>query len=344
MANLSTHTVLHKRMSCFVDWIAPDPNKREEIKKIADEVRKNIREKAEGEGITIVDMPRAGSFAEKTGLRRHYRGHSEVDGQDVDIPVVVKPVDEDGDKLEELLRRFEKIVRAAYPHATIEPTKSSIKLYINEELSFDIVPMLATEKADEQIIIRKTGERVKTSIKKHVDFIKSRTAKSNEMEGRVKFNECVRLMKWWREFKAADAYNLSEDDKPSSFLIKLLCAKAFDELGVEKTYADTFMRWNGFLADLVRNQKDVVFMDYTPNPKKDASAAWTVLDPVNAENNIVKTWSSLKIQEFAEWFEEARDTWPRIVRNDIDKEDARSLDDLVSLFGNPFKNHCQNDK
>jgi hypothetical protein len=38
-------------MSCFVDWIAPDPNKREEIKKIADEVRKNIREKAEDEGL-----------------------------------------------------------------------------------------------------------------------------------------------------------------------------------------------------------------------------------------------------------------------------------------------------
>jgi hypothetical protein len=52
--------------------------------------------------------PEAGSFAKHTGLRRHMRGVSEIEGQDVDLPFVVKPKAKDGDQIGELLGSFDK--------------------------------------------------------------------------------------------------------------------------------------------------------------------------------------------------------------------------------------------
>ena len=48
------------------------------------------------DGLAVFRTPEAGSFAKHTGLRRHMRGHSEIEGQDVDLPFVVRPATADG--------------------------------------------------------------------------------------------------------------------------------------------------------------------------------------------------------------------------------------------------------
>ena len=340
MSELSTKSTLHSRMSCFVEWIAPDPETIDAIREQADQIRKYVRQNAEEEGIFVTSTPESGSFAKKTGLRRHYRGKSEVDGLDVDIPIVVKPENEDGEKLDELLKKFERFVRKSYPDSQIELTKSSVKVTLNE-VSYDIVPMLATDKNDEQILIRSTGERIRTSVQKHNEFIKKRTKESNELPGRVKFNECIRLMKWWREFQSDRSSVLGEGNRPPSILIDLLCAYAYDRLKVEGTYAETLFRWTSLLANLVRNKKSITFNDYVSNPQPDPLAHWSVLDPVNAGNNITKNWTNLKTGELANWLDAARDSWARIIHFDEDEEDSQCLDELEELFGTPFRNHCE---
>lgn len=101
------------RMKNFVKWIAPEKETRDAIKKQSDEIRGRIMGKAEEDGLTVMSMPYSGSFAKKTGLRRHYRGESEIEGQDIDIPFVVKKDKET--EFEPLIKRFEKYCEASYP-------------------------------------------------------------------------------------------------------------------------------------------------------------------------------------------------------------------------------------
>ena len=92
MSELTTHSVLHKRITTFVDWTKPEPAKREEIKDRSNKAREKIKSKAQSEeyGLVIVSTPNAGSFTTKTGLRRHFRGDAEVEGLDVDLPFVIQ--------------------------------------------------------------------------------------------------------------------------------------------------------------------------------------------------------------------------------------------------------------
>ncbi len=121
--------------------------------------------------------------------------------------------------------------------------------------------------------------------------------------------------------------------------------RSFDNLGVEKTYAETLARWFGFLANVVRYKKPVYFTDYYSTPSLTGKTGWIVLDPVNADNNITGNWDNKdnKLNEFASWFEKGRDSWNRIIRYDIDCDHGPAMDELVKLFGNPFKNHCEED-
>ena len=78
-------------------------------------------------------------------------------------------------------------------------TASSVELrFVASKLNYDLVPMLASAYADHQIILKKDGSRRLTSVAKHTEFIRRRTRESDALAGRVKFNECVRLLKWWR--------------------------------------------------------------------------------------------------------------------------------------------------
>ena len=195
MSQLTTHSTLHGRMSCFVNWIAPDTNKKENNSSQAEKLIERVKKNAADDGIEVRATPKGGSDAKETGLRRHYMGHSEVDGYDIDIPMVIAPDDADGKELDELLTKFETYVRKSYPNSIINITNSSVNLILSNDLAFDVVPMQATDKIDEQILIKKNGERLKTSVRRHREFTTNRTKLSKNSPGRVTYNECVRLLK-----------------------------------------------------------------------------------------------------------------------------------------------------
>ncbi len=342
MAQLSTRSKIQKRHSTFVDWIAPEKDTRDAIKTQSDEIREKIKKEAIDDGLTIMSMPFAGSFQKKTGLRRHFRGHSEVEGQDIDIPFIVKQKDKNEVEITELLNRFYKYTKNAYPNKKISTTKSSVVLEYSDVLSYDIVPLLATDIPDKQILIRSDGERRDTSILKHTEFVKKRTAKSKELAGRVSFNECVRLVKWWRYFRQEESGIFDNEDRNvPSFLIDLLCAKAFDELSVQETYAHTVSDWFGYLAHILSKKEPIIFNDNYSKAEDDTTVKWRVLDPVNPKNNIVKKWNNIEISELTSWFSKSHDDYNRAIAMDLNGNDSGSMDELVKIFGNPFKNNVE---
>jgi hypothetical protein len=343
MINLSTRSDLHGRLCAFVEWIAQDPDREDAIREQADEVRGRIRGQADADGLTVRSTPNSGSFAKRTGLRRHQRGNTVVEGQDVDLPFVVSPVTDEDEKLDSLLDRFDRYAAASYPKTKRDRTKSSVVLdFKGTGLRYDLVPMLAVPGTDkEQILIRRDGERRRTSVQQHIEFIRTRTTRSNDHPGRVKFNECVRLMKWWRCVREGASNSGLE---VPSFLIDLLASAAFDRCGVDPTYAATLARWFSYLAHVVRTRTAVAFSDFAKPAAQPAGALWTVLDPVANGNNVVSGWVGYQLDELAEWFEEGRDSWARILRMDAQQQDSACLAELEALFGSAFRAHCGDDR
>ncbi len=330
MTGSNARGMLHRRLSTFVDWIRTDPDREDEIRARATEVRKNIRAKAADDGLIIQATPESGSFAARTGLRRHMRGESEVEGQDVDCPFVVAAKTEDDRRLTALLPRFETYAKQAYPDTDRESTKCSVRLNFADKVSFDLVPLLATRNPERQILIRSDGERRETSVQGHVEFMKTRTDRSEEEPGRAKFNELVRLLKWSRYFRSIDG---AVKEIPS-FLVNLLAAHAFDHRGVQVTYGETVADWFGFLARTARKRTTIAFAAFGGAPKAVPMTTWSIFDPVAPDNNLVESWNGLMCDELADWLEESRDAmYDAIVAFNDDREND-GLDSLVPVFGN----------
>ena len=337
MENYSSKSKLHVRIRNFVSWIAPEKETRDTIKKQSNEIKDRIKTKAGEDGLTVTDMPYSGSFAKKTGLRRHYRGDTVIDGQDIDLPFVVK-----NDKETEfgpLITRFEKYAKASYPDTPRTPTKSSVKLtFSGTKLDYDLVPMFQHADSEKQILIRENGDIITTSIQKHKTFIRSRVDESDEEAGVVLFNDCIRLLKWWREVKVQESNGIISD--VPSFLIDLLAAKAHDVVGVSSTFPQTLANWFNYIASIIRKRETVWFNDYYKNPRLDSSHVWSVIDPVMPDNNIVKKWSGYQLDELADWFQQGSEVINRAMVADMLCDDTASLEHVKLLFGKIFQSHC----
>jgi len=332
----------HRRLAKFVDWIKPDGATREAIQQQSAEVRKNISAKAENDGLTVLATPEAGSFAKHTGLRRHMRGHTQIEGQDVDLPFVVKPKTEEGRQIVELLNRFSRYAKLSYPATPQEITNSSVELeFVSAKLFYDLVPMLEATQSGYQVILKRDGSRRTTSVAKHTEFVRSRTRKSDLQTGRVKFNECVRLMKWWRYERVKDSGSIEE---VRTTLIELLCASAFDRWGVEATYTLTLLKWFTWLATITKQRQTVEFSDYVSVEARQEHAPgnpyWRVVDPVNANNNVVHSnWTNLALNEFANWFADGRDAISRVLAMEASCNNAEADAMLGKLFGTAIDSH-----
>ncbi|SRR6266568_2159626 len=332
----------HRRLSKFVDWIKPSPDTRETITKQAGEIRDAIKHQAEDDDLSVIATPASGSFAKHTGLRRHIRGDTEIEGQDVDLPFVVKPATTEGERIKDLLTRFERYAKASYPSTTRRVTGSSVQLdFTASKLTYDLVPMLTSNRPDYQIILKKNGTRRLTSVAKHNEFVWKRTAHSDGLPGRVKFNECVRLIKWWRDVRISGGGSIKE---VRTILLELLCAHAYDKLGVQPTYTETLFLWFNFLANVTATRVRVAFDDYKNfGPlfeSVEGNQYWHVIDPVNVNNNVVhSSWRNIELSEFSRWFETTRDSLNRLVAQEAGGADGEVDNILVELFGSAILTH-----
>ena len=64
----SQQTLLHKRLQCFVDFIAPEKDEQPKIKELFQQIANRVRKHATEEGYTVASIHYAGSYAKRTGL------------------------------------------------------------------------------------------------------------------------------------------------------------------------------------------------------------------------------------------------------------------------------------
>jgi hypothetical protein len=133
-------------------------------------------------------------------------------------------------------------------------------------------------------------------------------------------------------------------DEVRTTFIELLCASAYDRLGVEVTYTQTLAKWFGWIATTTGRRLPISFADYPSiEPLREGAAGntlWRVLDPVNANNNVVHPqWGNIELDEFASWFAAGRDALNRLIAHESAGNDGTVDDILAELFGNPILTH-----
>jgi hypothetical protein len=116
-----------------------------------------------------------------------------------------------------------------------------------------------------------------------------------------------------------------------TFLLELLCAKAFDQHGVAMSYTQSLQTWFDEITQFVTERRDVRF-DSSRGVTTDRN--WVVLDPVNSANNVVPaTWTAHHIDRLAQWFADGSATIRRVQEHDAADDGKGALRELQSLFG-----------
>lgn len=150
-----------------------------------------------------------------------------------------------------------------------------------------------------------------------------------------------RLLKWWRFVRIGTTSPIEE---VRTTLIELLCASAFDRQGVEPTYTETLFKWFTWLATVTTRRLPVSFSDYpsieAPAPAPQRNQLWQVLDPANANNNVVHSnWGNIEIDEFASWFATGRDALSHVIAHENAGNDGIVDEVLAELFGMAIVTH-----
>jgi hypothetical protein len=326
-----THAPSHSHLKHFVREIRTPEKEQRKIKEQRDSVRHRITRRLRKLNLQVARSPNAGSYAKGTGLRRYMYGNTKIGGSDIDLPIVLSARSGDHLDLKALLDLLENdVLRKIYPRSKVTRTKSSIKLEFSSfKYPFDIVPMVALpDDPNREYLFRADGTKIATSVSEHVKFVKSRTTRSAQSRGIVRFNDMVRLFKWWRELHAAEDAVLKQTH---TFLLELLCAKAFDEHGVVPSYTQTLQTWFHAIAQIVTERRTVRF---DGKHRWHAGAGWVVLDPVSPENNVVPVkWGEPQFDQLAQWFWEGAATLKRVEERDADHDGKGALRELQTLFG-----------
>ena len=289
-----THTDILSFAEAQVNLPSDSKSKyRKQVNNLREGLARHI---ADYPGFGLVKMLHAGSVAKGTAL-------STIN--DLDAAVYVKrdqtPVDE-----KEVVPWVGERLREVYPQKDPSDIDTgsphSVRIHFRTSgLDVDVVPVLYEgDEHDRGYLIDKyTGERLLTSIKLHLEFIRRRK-ESNP----IHFAQVVRLVKWWA--------NLRKDENPAfkckSFLLELLVAHLADS-GMElKNYPQALEQFFSYIVKTGLEER-VAFDDYysidtLPNSTGNAIE---VFDPVNAENNVTGRYSVSDRDALVEAAEEAAD-------------------------------------
>ena len=266
---------------------------REQVNRLRERLAEHI---ADNPGFALVKMLHAGSAAKGTALRTI---------NDLDAAVYVKkdqtPVNE-----RELVPWVADRLREAYPQKDPNDVSTDsphcVKIHFRGSgLDVDVVPVLyeGDENDYGYLVDKFTGERLLTSVPRHLEFIRKRKAANQTHLAQV-----VRLVKWWASQRKAE----NSAFKCKSFLLELLVAYLADHGAELKDYPQAL---EGFFSYIVKTglEERVAFTDYyqtsrLPGP---TGAAIEVFDPVNAENNVTDKYTWADRQALVEAAEEAAD-------------------------------------
>lgn len=165
--------------------------------------------------------------------------------------------------------------------------------YRGTGLAVDVAPVLYEGDPHDvgYLIPKDTGQRVRTSVTQHLEFIRSRKADTPDLA------QVIRLCKWWK----AQVRRRDEGFRFKSFMIELVCAHLADG-GMD--FSDYPRALEGFFAYLVRTElrERIAFDDYYELSALPGltGAEIEIFDPVNPENNVASVYSAAQRMEIVE--------------------------------------------
>lgn len=260
--------------------------KRDDVKEYRDQVgrlRTRLKEYIDAHpDYGFVKSLHSGSLAKGTALKTL---------NDMDVAVYVEKSEAPADETTLLGWMEGRLREAVRPLGLkddqVHPEAHCVRLeYRGSGLNVDVVPVLYEGEDDDvgYLITKDTGDRVKTSIKLHREFIKQRKdAQADD------FAQVVRLVKWWiRQLKLRD-----DDFRFKSFMAELICAHLADGGLALSDYPEALER---FFAYIVRSElkERIAFTDYYALDElpQTTFVEMEIYDPVNAENNVASRYSS----------------------------------------------------
>lgn len=289
---------------------------REQVGNLRDRLERHIKLNP---SFDLVKVRESGSLPKGTALRT---------SSDVDLAVYVKRAAAP-ERTPDLVDWMLQLLRSAYSFLDASQFSSddtAVRIsYRGSGIDVEMVPVLYDGDADDygELILR-TGKRVRTSIKKHIDFVRSRKSRYP-----THFAQVARFLKYWRNVQAR-----STNLPLTSFSMELLLAYAIDNGISPANYPSAL---ESFFAMIIKcGLRDrIAFTDnYAASalPRTRTSVV-EIFDPVNAANNVAADWTEADRAAIIEAAHDALDD-VTLARTAPTKEAA--LEYWRSLFGPEF--------
>lgn len=247
-------------------------DQRAQVNRLRDRIQNKI---ATTPSYGFVKALHAGSVAKGTALRN---------ANDRDLAVYVKAKQAPGET-PKLVNWVRDLVAEAYPAMSedqIVATTNCVNVrFAGTGQDVDVVPVLYEGESNDvgYLISKDDGTRLRTSVRQHLDFIRSRKSAHSKHLAQL-----IRLTKWWARQQRRDG-----EFKCKSFLLELLWVHLADGGMDLSDYAVALERFFLFIASGGLDQQ-IAFTDFHPRSELPArgSAPIQVLDPVNFGNNVAE--------------------------------------------------------
>lgn len=316
----------HDSISAFagerVNLPSEDAQKyRGQVRNLRKQLEKKIAEDAD---YGLVKMLHSGSVRKGTALKTT---------SDMDVAVYVKSSVAETASDAQLIPWLEARLREAFSQLAddqFEQQDHCVTLtFKTSGLAVDAVPVIYEGEPDNvgYLINKNTGDRLLTSVSRHIEFIKKRKDKHPD-----DFAQVVRLAKWWaKQVKAREG----DSFRFKSFMVELILAHLSDKGQRFDDYPAGLEAFFDYIltTDL---QERIAFTDYYVASKLPTStdAVIEIFDPVNPENNVAQRYTEGNRQAILTAAEEAADA---LAEASFADTKARAVERWQSVLGRSLK-------
>jgi tRNA nucleotidyltransferase (CCA-adding enzyme) len=293
---------------------------RKQVANLRDQLQKKIDADP---GYGLVKMLHSGSVRKGTALRTT---------SDMDVAVYVKSADAPTSSDNQLIPWMRDRLQEAFSQLSSEQFELQdhcvTLTFKTSGLAVDCVPVLYEGEADNvgYLINKNTGDRVLTSVSRHIEFVRKRKDAQPEH-----FAQTVRLVKWWaKQVKAQD-----NNFRFKSFMIELLIAHLADKGQKLADYPVALEAFFNYILDTELMER-VAFTDYYKASKLPAAngAVMELFDPVNPDNNVAARYTETNRQAILAAAEAAADALAEARYSDTK---GRAVERWQSILGRSFK-------
>jgi len=253
----------------------------------ADEYRaqaRRLREKLEGyltehPDFTLRKMLLSGSLAKGTALRSL---------NDIDVACYVSGADAP-QEVAALLTYLAERLKKAFPNFNpdqVKPQTYSVTVsFRGTGLDVDVVPILYD--GDPQwfgnLVSQDDGSFLETSIPLHLEFTRKRKQAQEKH-----FAQVVRLLKFWARMAKSER----DDFRFKSFMIEMILSHLCDQGLDFSDYPEALQHFFTYIARTNMRER-IIFTDYYEATAVGAfSEPIQIIDPVNAENNVSRLYTT----------------------------------------------------